>query len=92
MSTKYRWLVWATAAVVTVVFGFLRGWDTLHKIFLIIIIVVGMLNLIMPVFQRRMLQKIKAMPSEEREKFISKFDQRTQAKLRKQLNDDGKGV
>jgi hypothetical protein len=85
MKPIYRWLVWFAAAALTVLFGFERGWDTFHKICLVIIIVLGIFNLITPIMQKRMLHKIKNMPPEEREKFLARFDERTQAKLRKQL-------
>ena len=89
MKTTYRWLVWFAAAAAVIIFGFERGWDAFHKICLAVIILAGLMNIIAPAMQNRMLQKIKNMPPDEREKFLSKFDERTQAKLRKQLGDTG---
>jgi len=85
MNTKYRWLVLIIAAVLVITFGFQRGWDTTHKILLVVVAVLGVFNLVAPALQGRMIQKMKAMPPEEREKFLARFDQKTQAKLRKQL-------
>jgi len=85
MNAKYRWLVWIIAAVLVVTFGFQRGWDTAHKLLLMAVVVLGVFNLVAPALQGRMIQKIKAMPPEEREKFLVRFDQKTQAKLRKQI-------
>lgn len=68
-----------------VIFGFQHGWDTVHKVLLGVVIVLGVSNVILPVMQKRMLQNIKNMPPEEREKFLSRFDERTREKLRKQL-------
>ena len=85
MTTTYRWLVWFAAATVVVIFGFERGWDTFHKICLVVIVVTGLMNLVAPAMQKRMVQKIKNMPPAEREKFLSQFSEKTREKLRKQL-------
>jgi hypothetical protein len=89
MKTTYRWLVWFAAAAAVVIFGFERGWDTFHKVCLGIVIVLGVFQLIAPIMQKRMIQKIKNMPPDEREKFLSKFDERTREKLRRQMEDAG---
>jgi hypothetical protein len=85
MTTTYRWLVWCAATAMVVIFGFQRGWDTFHRVLLGAVIVLGISNILLPIAQRRMLQKIKNLPPGEREKFLSRFDERTREKLRKQL-------
>jgi hypothetical protein len=85
MTTTYRWLVWCAATAAVIIFGFERGWDTFHKVCLGVVLVAGVFQLLLPVMQKRMLQKIKNLPPQEREKFLSRFDERTREKLRKQL-------
>jgi hypothetical protein len=85
MTTTYRWLVWCAATAAVIIFGFQRGWDTFHKFCLGVVLLAGVFQLILPIMQKRMLQKIKNLPLEEREKFLSRFDDRTREKLRKQL-------
>jgi hypothetical protein len=89
MNPIYRWLVWSVAAAAVVIFGFEHHWDPFHKFCLGVIIVAGLMNIIAPVMQKRMILKIKNMPPDEREKFLSRFDPKTQAKLRKHLEDAG---
>ena len=71
------------AAVVT--FGFLRGWTMFHKLGLIAVAVLGVLQLVGSVPRGRMLRRLNGMSPEEREKSLARFDQKTQALLQKQL-------
>jgi len=79
------WTVWFIAAAVAVTSGSLQGWTTLHKIMLAVVAVLGVLQLIGPVLRGRMLRRLQGMPPEECEKFLARFDPKTQARLRKQL-------
>lgn len=81
---KFR-LVFALAAALVIGTGFQRGWDTPHMILLAAVVVLGVFGVVVPALQNRMIQKIRAIPPEERDKFLARFDQKTQAKLRKQL-------
>lgn len=78
-------LVFAIAAALVIATGFQRGWDTPHKILLAVVVVLGVFGVAVPALQYRMIHKIRAIPPEERDKFLARFDQKTQAKLRKQL-------
>lgn len=81
-------MIWAAATAMVIAGGCMRGWNTLHKTLLVFVIVLGVLQVLLPILSRRMLRKIKALPPEEREKFLSKFDPRTQERLRKQMQDN----
>ena len=85
MKATYRWLICIIAAALIVASGIQHHWDPFHKVLLALIVILALLNILLPILQHRMLQKIKAMPPEEREKFLARFDPKTQAKLRKQL-------
>jgi hypothetical protein len=86
MNKTYKiWSVWIIFTAVVVTFGFLRGWTMFHKILLVAVVVLGVLQLVGPVLRGRMLRRLKGMLPEEREKFLARFDQKTQALLRKQL-------
>ena len=85
VAITYRWLVWAIAAALVIATGFQRGWDMNHKILLAMVVALGIFGLVVPVLRSRMIQKIRAMPPEEQDKFLTRFDQKTQAKLRKQI-------
>lgn len=86
MNKTYRlWLVWIIFATVVVTFGFLRGWTTFHKILLVAVVVLGLLQWAGPLLRGRMLRRLKSMSPAEREKFLARFDQKTQGLLRKQL-------
>jgi hypothetical protein len=84
-KTHKLWLVWFILAAVVVTFGFLRGWTTFHKFMLAAVAVLGVLQLAGPALRGRMLRRLKGMSPEEREKFLARFDQKTQALLRKRL-------
>lgn len=85
MNATVRWVIWIVATGMIVAGGFAHGWNPFRKTLLVLVIVVGVLQIVLPILQRRMLRKIKAMPPEEREKFLARFDPRTQERLRKQL-------
>jgi len=84
-KTQKLWLVWIIVAAVVVTSSFLRGWTKFHKILLAAVVVLGVLQLVGPVLRGRMLRRLKGMSPEEREKFLARFDQKTQELLRKQL-------
>ena len=84
-AITYRWLVWAIAAALIIATGFQRGWDINQKILLAMIVALGVFGLVAPVLRSRMIQKLRAMSPEEQDKFLARFDQKTQAKLRKQM-------
>jgi hypothetical protein len=83
-----NWLVWFIATVIVVTSGFLRGWTRFEKVMLIAVGVLGVLQILLPAMQSQMHRKLKGMTPEEREKFLARFDQKTQAMLRKRLEAD----
>ena len=86
MNKTYRnWSAWMFFAVVVVTSGFLRGWTTFEKVMLVAVGVLGILQLVLPTMQGQMRRKLKGMTPEEREKFLARFDHKTQAKLRRQF-------
>ena len=86
MNKAYKlWLAWIIFAAVVVTFGFLRGWTTFHKIMVGAVAVLGVLQLVGPVLRGRMLRRLKGMSPEEREKFLARFDPKTQVLLQKRL-------
>jgi len=79
------WLAWIIFVAVAVTSGFLRGWTTFHKILLVAVVVLGVLQWAGPLLRSRMLRRLKGMAPEEREKFLARFDRQTQGLLRTQL-------
>ena len=84
-KTHKVWLVWFILAALVVTFGFLRGWTTFHKVMLAVVVVLGVLQLVLSAARIQTLRRLQRMSPEEREKFLARFDQKTQALLRKQL-------
>ena len=86
MNKTYKvWLVWFILVALVVTFGSVRGWTTFHKIMLAVVAVLGVLQLVLAAARVQMLRRLRGMPPEEREKFLARLDQKTQALLRKQL-------
>jgi len=86
MNETYKvWVVWIIPAALVVTFGFLRGWTPFHKIMLAVVAVLGGLQLVLAAARIQMLRHLKGMSPEDREKLLARFDQETQALLRKQL-------
>jgi len=84
--TLRLWLVWSAMTTMVVVTGNLRGWPRYHKILLVIAGVLGVLNLVLPRLQSRMLRKLQKMSPAERERFMARFDEKTRTLLQSQLS------
>lgn len=83
-KTLRLWLAWTALAVIVAV-GSRGGWTGFHKAMLVAVSLLGVLQLVLPALHGRMLRRLKGMSPEQRERFLARFDQKTQALLRKQV-------
>jgi hypothetical protein len=81
---KFR-LAFAIATALVISNGFHHGWDASHMILLAAVVGLGVFGVVVLTRQNRIIQKLRTMPPEEQDKFLAGFDEKTQAKLRKQL-------
>lgn len=78
---------WALCAVGITVSGFMAEWTIFYKILLGLILLSGVFRLL-AAYHRKQLRRLRAMTPEQREEFLSQFDEKTRTSWKEQIKQE----